>query len=142
LVLVVGFCILYTLTEDKETLSLGLILAGVMRIFGGWICVLAFFGLGMQYFTTRTVRLDYANEAVLPFYILHQTVILSAGYLVLQWTIPDAFEWAVVVVISLATILVLYELMVRRFNVMRVLFGMKPLRHLPSAQASEPALAR
>ena len=98
-----------------------------MRIFGGWICVLAFFGLGMQYLTMRTTRLDYANEAVLPFYILHQTVILAVGYFVLQWAIPDVLEWAAVVVISFAAILVMYEFLVRRFNVMRVLFGMKPV---------------
>jgi len=47
----------------------------------------------MQYLTMRTRTLDYANEAVLPFYILHQTVILAVGFIVLQWGIPDVLEW-------------------------------------------------
>ena len=44
-----------------------LMLAGLLRIFGGWLVVLAVLGLGMQYLTGRRARLDYANEAVLPF---------------------------------------------------------------------------
>ena len=41
-------------------------------------------------------RLDYANEAVLPFYILHQTVIVTVSYFVLGWGIPDLLEWATI----------------------------------------------
>ena len=128
LALVVCFLIVFSQVANPDEMTPLLMLAGVMRIFGGWICVLAFFGLGMQYLTERTARLDYANEAVLPFYILHQTVILAVGYFVLQWAIPDVLEWAVVVVISFAIIMLLYEFLVQRFNVMRVLFGMKPLK--------------
>lgn len=127
LALVIGFCILYTLTADKETISLNLILAVVMRVFGGWICVLAILGLGAQYLTAPTSKLAYANEAVLPFYIFHQTVLLAVGYFVLQWGLPDAIEWAVIAAISFAVIMALYEFAVRRFNVMRFLFGMKLL---------------
>ena len=142
LAFVVGFLIVLSRVTNMEEITPLLILGAVMRIFGGWICVLAFFGLGMQYLTARTTRLDYANQAVLPFYILHQTVVQAIAYFVLQWALPDGLEWAVVVVISFAIIMLLYEFLVRRFNVMRVLFGMKLLKKLPSAQVSEPALAR
>ncbi len=127
LALVIGFCILYTLTPDKENISLKLALAVLMRIFGGWIFILGFFGLSMEFLTKRTPFLEYANEAVLPFYIFHQTVLLCVGYFVLQWGIPDVLEWMVIVVISFVIIMTLYEFAVRRFNVMRFLFGMKSL---------------
>jgi hypothetical protein len=91
--------------RQSDVISPSLILGGLMRVFGGWICVLAIFGLGMQYLTARTPGLDYASEAVLPFYILHQTVLLAVGYFVLQWGLPDVLEWAIVVVISFATIM-------------------------------------
>jgi peptidoglycan/LPS O-acetylase OafA/YrhL len=126
--LVIGFCILYTLTADKDTVSLSLVLAAVMRFFGGWICVLGFFGLAAQYLTTPKPGLEYANEAVLPFYIFHQTILLVVGYFVLQWGLPDILEWAIVVVVSLVLIMTLYEFAVRRWNVMRFLFGMKPMK--------------
>ena len=135
LALVVGFTIMFGQIANPNVMTPMLMLAGVMRVFGGWICVLAIFGLGMQYLTVRTPRLDYANEAVLPFYILHQTVMLAVGYVVLQWAIPDVLEWATIVVISFVVIMALYEYLIRRWNVMRFLFGMKPLR-----RSDQPAL--
>jgi len=142
LALVAGFSIIYNQIADPDIMSPAVILAGSMRTFGGWIAVLAFFGLAMQYLNMRTARLDYANEAVLPFYILHQTVILAVGYFVLQWGLPDVLEWAAVVVISFATIMVIYEYLVRRWNVMRFLFGMKPLPPRPAEGATQPQLVR
>ena len=136
LAMVIGFCILYNLA-DKDTISPGLVLAIVMRVFGGWICVLGFFGLGAQYLTAPKPGLNYANEAVLPFYIFHQTILLAVGYFVMQWGLPDVLEWAVIVVISFAVIMVLYEFGVRRFNVMRFLFGMKPLTKTQVAQSGQ-----
>ena len=128
LVLAAGYAILISTIADKETLSPSLVIAGIMRVFGGWLSVLGFLGMAMQYLTARTPRLDYANEAVLPFYILHQTVLLAVGYFVLQWGLPEVVEWAVIVVISFAVIMAIYEFVVRRFNIMRFLFGMKALK--------------
>ncbi len=126
LVLVASFSIMNSHIAAPDVISPSLILVGLMRVFGGWSCVLAIFGLGMQYLNARTPRLDYANEAVLPFYILHQTVLLAVGYFVVQWALPDVLEWALIVAVSFAVIMGLYELLVRRINVLRFLFGMKP----------------
>lgn len=140
--LVIGFIILYNQIADPTVMSPSLILAGAMRVFGGWMCVLAILGLGAQYLTARTPKLDYANEAVLPFYIFHQTVLLAVGYFVLQWGLSDVIEWAVIAAISFAVIMALYEFVVRRFNVMRFLFGMKPMAQSPSTQrAASPVEA-
>jgi hypothetical protein len=139
--LVIGSCIVLSQIVDQDTISPGLIMGGMMRVFGGWICVLGFFGLAMQYLTKRTPVLDYAGEAVLPFYILHQTVLLPVGYFVLPWGLPETLEWALIVAISFAVIMVLYEFGVRRFNMMRVLFGMKPVIKPKVAPAGETAIA-
>lgn len=114
----------------KYMLALGL------RGLSAWCWVLAFLGLGRQYLTRSTPFVRYANEAVLPFYILHQTVILGVGYFVVQWPIPSLLKWVVIGVISFAIIMALYELLVRRLNVLRVLFGMKWRRKAPAAQAN------
>ena len=45
-----------------------------------WSWLLAIMGFGMKHLNFFTPRLKYANEAVLPFYILHQTVIVCLGY--------------------------------------------------------------
>jgi glucan biosynthesis protein C len=105
-----------------------------------WCWVLAILGFGMKHLNFNKPILSYANEAVLPFYILHHPVLLSVGYFVVQWAIPAAVKFAVIEVISFAIIMVLYEFMVRRFNLMRFLFGMKlpgrtPVTHIQEAQA-------
>ena len=140
LALLAGFIIVYSQIADPDVMSPSLFLAGAMRTFGGWISVLAILGLGMQYLTASTPKLAYANEAVLPFYIFHQTVLLAVGYFVLQWGLPEVLEWAVIVVISFATIMALYEFGVRRWNVMRFLFGMKLRARPVSAETKETRL--
>jgi len=107
-----------------------------------WSWILAILGFGIKHLGFNKPILSHASEAVLPFYILHQPVLLVIGYFIVQLAIPDFAKWMIIFVSSFAIIMVLYEVTVRRFNVTRVLFGMKPLRKLPSAQTSEPALAR
>lgn len=103
--------------------------AQVFGIFGliSWCWILTFFGFGFKHFTQSKPILAYANEGILPFYILHQTVLLWIGYFVVQWQIPDALKWLVIAVSSFAIIMLVFKFLVRRFNVMRFLFGMKVL---------------
>jgi hypothetical protein len=68
----------------------------------------------------------YANEAVLPFYVLHEPVIVAAAWLIVGWHAPLPAKYAALVIVSFAATLALYETLVRRFRVTRLLFGMKP----------------
>jgi glucan biosynthesis protein C len=62
---------------------------------------------------------------VLPFYIMHQTVLLCVGYYVTRWPIPDLVKALTISLSSFVIILGLYELLIRRINALRFLFGMK-----------------
>jgi glucan biosynthesis protein C len=89
--------------------------------------VIAFIGLGQRFlnFSNRFVR--YVNEAVLPIYILHQFVILMIGYYgVIRWDLPIGMKYVLVVILAFLGIMLPYELLIRRFNPLRVLFGMRP----------------
>ncbi len=112
-----------------------------VRALGSWCCILAILGFGRKHLNFSMPFLKYANEAVLPFYILHQTVLLCVGYFVVQWAIPDLLKWAIILVASFVLIMVVYEFLVRRFNVMRFLFGMKLQPKAPVAQPQEAAPA-
>lgn len=111
-----------------------------LRSLGSWFCLLAILGFGIQHLNTRKPFLNYANEAVLPFYILHQTVLLSVGYIVLQWPMPDLLKWIVIMLVSFGIIMGFYEYLVRRFNLMRFLFGMKPKIPRPVLKTIEPVV--
>jgi glucan biosynthesis protein C len=110
-----------------------------LRALAAWCLVLGILGLGRKHLDFSTPFLTYANEAVLPFYILHQTVILSVGYFVVQWAIPDLLKWLIVLLVSFLLIMLLYEFLVRRYNGMRFLFGMKPRPKAPADQPVEAA---
>ena len=81
---------------------------------------------GAKYLNFNNKVLAYSNEAVLPFYLLHQTVILCVGWFVILWTIGIVPKYLIIAVVSFALIMALYELLVRPFNVVRFFFGMRP----------------
>ncbi|HSF83201.1 MAG TPA: acyltransferase [Anaerolineales bacterium] len=112
-----------------------------LRVFASWCMVLTLMGFAIQYLNRRTPFLVYGNEAVLPFYILHQSVLLFVGYFVVQWSVPDLLKWVVILLLALGLIMVIYEYLVRRFNVMRFLFGMKVIVPQPAAQTLTPEIA-
>ena len=103
------------------------ILFGVIYLLGSWCIMLAFIGFACKHLTKNMPFLKYCNEAVLPFYIMHQTVLLIAGYFILQWPVNDAIKWIIISALSFSCIAILYEGFVRRFNVFRFLFGIKML---------------
>ncbi len=111
--------------------------AQVFGIFGfsSWCWILAIFGFGFRHLTESRPGLAYANEAVLPFYILHQTVLLTIGFFVVRWEIPDPLKWLVIAASSFAAIMLAYEYLIRRVNLLRFLFGMKPM---PKAETVQP----
>lgn len=105
-----------------------------LRCLDAWLLVLTILGFSAQHLRFPVAALAYANEAVLPFYVLHQTVLLTVGYVVVRWPIPDLLKWLVIMPVSLVACLLLYELLVRRFDWLRFLFGLKP--HAKSTAAS------
>lgn len=90
-----------------------------------WLWIAAFLGLAARYLNFNNQALAYANEAVLPFYVLHQTVILTVGWFVVQWHLGMASKYALISTSSFLAIMALYELLIRRLNFLRFLFGMR-----------------
>lgn len=105
-----------------------------------YLWILTFLGWARQRLNFGTPRLGQANEAVLPFYILHQPVLISIGYFVVQWAIPDLAKWTIISASSFVVIMAIYEFAVRRFNVMRLLFGMKLQTRPAGLPMKEPQL--
>jgi hypothetical protein len=53
-------------------------------------------------------------------------VILALGHFVVGWALPDLLKFSIILSGSFAIVLGVYEFGVRRNNLLRVLFGMKP----------------
>jgi len=91
-----------------------------------WIWQLAFLGCGRRYLSFDNALLRWAREASYPIYILHQTVIVVLAYFVVQQDWAPGIKYWVVLVSTLASCVLLYEFCIRRWAVLRWMFGMKP----------------
>ncbi|MBS1917346.1 MAG: acyltransferase family protein [Bacteroidetes bacterium] len=90
-----------------------------------WTLILAIAGFAKRYLNYSNAFLRYANEAVYPFYILHQTLIVAMGYYVVQWQIPIILKLVLLVIFCFASLLLLYHFFIRRFLLTRLLYGLK-----------------
>jgi glucans biosynthesis protein C len=93
-----------------------------------WTWLLAFLGLGRQYLSFSNPLLNWAREASYPVYILHQTVIIVVAYFVIQQPWSPWTKYGLVLLATIVICVLLYE-MIRRVEVVRFLFGMKPAQH-------------
>lgn len=97
-----------------------------VQAFNCWCWILVCVGFGRRYLNRNSPLLQRANEAVFPFYILHQTVLIALGYYVLQWPATNAAKFLITALGTFGFTLLLY-LVIERFTLLRVLFGLKPL---------------
>jgi len=107
-------------------------LTTTLGVFTSWFWLVTILGLGQRFLNFSNRGLQYANEAVLPFYVLHQTAIVAIGFYVVQRQIGVAPKYLIVSTTSFVVIMVAYELLVRRINALRFLFGMR-LKMRPAA---------
>jgi glucan biosynthesis protein C len=125
IVLSAGYLFLEFQTRYPAFRPLGGKLDDVLLSVCVWGWLLAVIGFGMQHLQTSTPFLKYANEAALPFYILHQTVIVCLAYWVVQLALPDWLKFGLVLSAAFLLTAGLYHWGVRRSNLLRFLFGMK-----------------
>lgn len=90
-----------------------------------WCWLVVLLGAGARFLNRDTRLLAYGNEAVLPFYVLHQTLILLVGVHVVRWSAPIPVKYGVICAAAFTLTMAVYELLVRRFRWMRWLFGMR-----------------
>lgn len=103
----------------------GLLFVSAMTTLICWGIVIALLGLGAKYLNYNSPALGYANEAVLPFYIMHHTAIIGVAFYVIQTGWPVWMKYSMIALPAFALILGAYEILVRRWNPVRVLFGMR-----------------
>ncbi len=95
-----------------------------VRAFCAWCAMMALLGYARKYLRNPRPILAYASQAVLPFYMLHQTVIVIVAYLIRDWTLAVGLKYLFVVVVTFSFNMLLFEFVIRRSRVLRFLFGM------------------
>jgi len=108
--------------DDPSTPWFYMIRGATTVIACSYSLVMLFVGMCFLNFTNRL--LVYAQEAVLPFFMLHQPAIVVVAFFVVQWQAALLPKLIIVVPASFALALGVYELLIRRLRPLRVLFGM------------------
>ena len=120
--LVIQFGIKPEISENTPILYLCLTFINCFRVL---LWMVAIVGFGQKYLNFNNRFLNYANEAVLPFYILHQFVLIVIGYWVVQWQVNALVKYIVITGLSFIAIMGIYDIIIKRFSVVRFLFGLK-----------------
>jgi peptidoglycan/LPS O-acetylase OafA/YrhL len=88
-----------------------------------WTLLVMFIGMRFLDFSNRWLR--YGQEAVLPFFVFHQPVIMVIAFFVVQWAAGIPLKLLAVVLGSFVVTVGVYEIIIRRSALLRSMFGMK-----------------
>ena len=90
-----------------------------------WCIILTIIGFAKKYLNTSSSILQYLNQAVFPFFIIHQTIIVAIGYWIVQLNFTILIKYLLLSICSSIAIYALYEYVIRRTKLTRFLYGMK-----------------
>jgi glucan biosynthesis protein C len=88
-------------------------------------CGLTAIGYFKRYFNKDHKYRKVMNEAIYPFYLLHQPALIFVGYVVLKWDISYGLQAVLITLLSLVSIIITYWFIIRKLGVLRIAFGMK-----------------
>lgn len=121
------------MSSDPSYGSPGYLFRSTLRVFNSWFWLLTILGLGQRYFNFHNRFLTYTSEASLPFYILHQSVIVVIGFFLMDGSLGVLPKYLILALTSFTLIIALYELLIKRFNGLRFLFGLKSRQPIHTA---------
>ncbi|APZ44888.1 hypothetical protein BW723_00670 [Polaribacter reichenbachii] len=90
-----------------------------------WSAIITLLGFAQIWFTKKSKILTKSNEAIYPFYILHQTVLIVFGFYIIKLNINIPFKILLLFVASFPIILLIYRYLIYPYKIPRMLFGMK-----------------
>ena len=120
----IGFCLLLCIWLLLEDTTLVHFTEAFIKVFNLWSWILCLMGYASVYLNKPSVILAYANEAVYPFYILHQTITLAIGYYLMDLTWGFWPKFLLMVLGTFGGSWFLYEFAIRRWRWIRPLFGL------------------
>ncbi|MFN7117049.1 MAG: acyltransferase family protein [Saprospiraceae bacterium] len=125
LVLVTILYAFYWLPDDVELSDTHRFFYRLLNAANAWAWLLAILGFGYRYLNFNTPFLQYTNQAVYPFYILHQTITITLVYYMLDWQVGVLPKFAVAVIGTFGISFLLYEFIIRRIRLLYPFFGLK-----------------
>ena len=124
-----GLVALFAMGEAETLFSTpsnpGFFLFWACAVVDAWCWSLTMLYVGMRFLDFSNKWTRYGQEAILPFYVLHQPVIFAIAFYVVQWEAGVTVKMLAVTLGSFVVTAAGYELLIRRVASLRALFGMK-----------------
>jgi peptidoglycan/LPS O-acetylase OafA/YrhL len=83
------------------------------------------FGFGYRYLNRPSRALSYLSQGAYPIYIIHMIFLYLGSYFLFPLNIPVSMKFLFVIIITGAGCFALYDLVIRRIDFLRPLFGLK-----------------
>lgn len=128
LIIFITATILYhTIDRNNKVLD---ILSGISQLGIIWFGILTSVGFANRYLNFNNNWRGKLNEAIYPFYLLHQPVLIAIAYYILKLNLPTGIEALAIIIVSFIVSVGVYTLIIKRINILRIMFGMKPVNRL------------
>jgi glucan biosynthesis protein C len=111
-------------SESSSGIDAYYVVVSTVWALNGWCWVTAIIGFGRKHLSFDHKYLKISNELVLPFYVLHQSVIVAVAFYVVSLDLIVIEKYLLVVLASFPIIAaLLYP--IGRINLLRFLFGLR-----------------
>ena len=97
-----------------------------------WSAILGLLGMAHVHLHRDGHVRRYLTEAIFPYYIAHQTIIIVVGYYLKQWSVGSALEFSGILVATIVGCALTYEV-ARRVSWLRPILGLKGQRSATQA---------
>jgi len=109
---------------DPALMARYYVLVSMVWALNGWCWVAAILGYGRKRLSFNHKYLNVANQLVLPFYVLHQSVIVAVAFYIVQLDLVVIAKYLLILLAAFPIIsAVLYP--VTKINALKFLFGMR-----------------
>lgn len=132
--------IMFAAHAAKEVMADAAAIGVLARSILGWTAILGLLGFSVAYLHFDNPVRRYLTEAIFPYYIVHQSIIIAAGFYLNQGQIGGLPAFGVIFLGTLLGCGFSYEL-VRRINWLRPLFGLKAASWPLAGGATPPQLS-
>lgn len=105
-----------------------------------WAWVFTAVGYGKKYLNRPHRSLQYLNQAVYPFYILHQTVIVVLMFYIIRTSDTILMKYLFTVIVTFFISMSIYHLFIKPYKVMRFLFGARQDKKPENVKLESPVL--
>lgn len=105
-----------------------------------WSWIMMLTGYAKKYLDRPHRIHQYVNQAIYPYYILHQTIIVILAFYVVKVEESILAKYLFILGFTLVLCMFIYHIFIRPYNVTRILSGMKPKRKIKAEALADEVM--